>query len=121
MLKATTDRRYGYNKIAALESARGMLNLFHIFRPVQGFGSPACKIMDFQAFTAAMILVLNFLGVSSSNPGNEVKEADEDRKLVSTTTSIMHHASVERGGGVATQAARALEMFLKAKDHDFLE
>ena len=121
MLKATTDRRYGYNKIAALESARGMLNLFHIFRPVQGFGSPACKIMDFQAFTAAMILVLNFLGVSSSNPGNEVKEADEDRKLVSTTTSIMHDASVERGGGVATQAARALEMFLKARDHDFLE
>ena len=121
MLKATTDRRYGYSKIAALESARGMLNLFHIFRPVQGFGSPVCKIMDFQAFTAAMILVLNFLGVSSSNPGNEVKEADEDRKLVSTTTSILQRASVERGGGVATQAARALEMFIKAKDHECLD
>ena len=121
MLKAATDRRYGYNKIAALESARGMINLFHIFRPVQGFGSPICKIMDFQAFTAAMILVLNFLGVSSSNPDNEVKEADEDRKLVSTTTSILQRASVERGGIVATQAARALEMFIKAKDHGYLE
>ena len=121
MLKATTDRRYGYNRIAALESARGMLNLFHIFRPVQGFGSPVCKIMDFQAFTAAMILVLNFLGVSSSNPGNEVKEADEDRKLVSTTTTILQRASIERGGGVATQAARALEMFIRAKDHGSLE
>lgn len=121
MLKATTDRRYGYNRIAALESARGMLNLFHLFRPVQGFGSPVCKVMDFQAFTAAMILVLNFLGVSSSNPGDEVKEADEDRKLVSTTTSIMQRASIERGGVVATQAARALEMFLKPKGHGCLE
>ena len=121
MLKATTDRKYGYNKIAALESARGMINLFHLFRPVQGFGSPVCKIIDFQAFTAAMILVLNFLGVSPSNPGNEVKEADEDRKLVSITTSILHRASVEAGGGVATQAARALEMFIKAKDHEFLD
>ena len=121
MLKATTDRRYGYNKIAALESARGMMNIFHLYRPVHGFGSPVCKVMDFQAFTAAMILVLNFLGVSSSNPGNEVKEADEDRKLVSTTTSILQRASVERGGGVATQAARALEMFIRAKDHGFLE
>ena len=121
MLKATTDRRFGYNKIAALESARCMINLFHLFRPVQGFGSPVCKIMDFQAFTAAMILVLNFLGVSSSNPRNEVEEADDDRKLVSTTTSILQRASIERGGGVATQAARALEMFIKAKDHGFLE
>ena len=116
MLKATTDRRYGYHKIAALESARAMLNLFHIFRPVQGFGSPVCKLMDFQAFTVAMILVLNFLGVSSLSPENEVKEADEDGKLVSTTTSILRHASVGAGGGVATQAARALEMFIGAKD-----
>lgn len=121
MLKATTDRRYGYNKIAALESARAMLNLFHLFRPVQGFGSPVCKLMDFQAFTAAMILVLNFLGVSSSKTDNEVQEADEDRKLVSTTTSILQHASVGAGGGVATQAARALEMFIKAKDHGSID
>lgn len=121
MLKATTDRRYGYNKIAALESARAMLNLFHVFRPVQGFGSPVCKLMDFQAFTAAMVLVLNFLGVSSSNPDTEVKEADEDRKLVSTTASILQHASLGAGGGVATQAARALEMFLKSKDHGSID
>ena len=121
MLKATTDRRYGYHKIAALESARAMLNLFHLFRPVQGFGSPVCKLMDFQAFTAAMVLVLNFLGVSSSNPNNEVKEADEDRKLVSTAASILRHASLGAGGGVATQAARALEMFLNSKDHGCID
>ena len=121
MLKATTERMYGYNKIAALESARAMINLFHLFRPVQGLGSPVCKLLDFQAFTAAMILVLNFLGVSSSSPDDEVKEADEDRKLVSTTTSILQRASVGAGGGVATQAARALEMFIKAKDHGSID
>ena len=117
MLKATTDRRYAYNRIAALESARSMISLFHIFRPIKGFGSLVCKIIDFQAFTAAMILVLNFLSVSPSNSASEVREADEDRELVSVTTSIMQRASLEAGGGVVTQAARALEMFTKSADY----
>ena len=119
MLKATTDLRYSYNKIAALESARAMISLYRIFRPIQGFASLVCKIIDFQAFTAAMLLVLNFLGLSPSSCASELKDADDDRDLVSITTSILQRASLETRGGVATQAARALEMFNKAKDQGF--
>ena len=120
MLKAATDPRYGYNKIAALESARRMIGLYQMFRPAQGFGSLVCKIIDFQAFTAAMILVLNFLGMAQSGCASDLKDADDDRELVSSITSILQRASLKAGGGVATQAARALEMFGKAKDQGFL-
>jgi len=117
MLKATTDRRYEYNKIAALESARGMIELYEVIRPAAGFASLVCKIIDFQAFTAAMVLVLNILGLSQTCSTNDLKETDADRRLVSSTKEILQRSSLETGGGVAFQAGRALEVF--ADDRSF--
>jgi hypothetical protein len=119
MLKAATDPRYSFNKIATLESAREMISLYQLFRPVQDFGSLVCKILDFQVFTAAMILVLNHLSLSQSSCASELKDAEDDRVLVSSVTSILQRASLHAGGKVATQAARALEMLAKAKDQGF--
>lgn len=115
MLKAATDRRYEYNKIAALESAREMINLYHVFRPAQGFGSMVCKIIDFQAFTAGMVLVLNLLTISSSTSARDQQEASEDEELITITTDLLDRVSQETEGGVTTQAARALKMFCKSR------
>lgn len=111
MLKATTDPRYEYNKLAALESARGMLDLYGIIRPAAGFTSLVCRIMDFQAFTAAMVLVLNTLGLPETSPMGDTRQTDADRASVSIATEILQKASTETGGQVASQAARALELF----------
>lgn len=115
MLKAATDRRYEYNKIAALESARGMINLYRILRPAQGFGSLVCKVIDFQVFTAGMVLVLNLLSISQSSSARDQQEANEDEELITITTDLLDRASLETDGGVTTQAARALKMFCKAR------
>lgn len=115
MLKAATDRRYEYNKIAALESAREMVKLYQVFRPAQGFASLVCKVIDFQAFTAGMVLVLNLLTISSSDLARDQQEAIEDEELITTTTDLLDRASLETDGGVTTQAARALKMFCKAR------
>ena len=115
MLKAATDRRYEYNKIAALESARGMLNLYRRFRPSAGFSSHVCKVVDFQVFTAAMVLVLNFLATPQSATHREQEEAEQDEQLVAVVEDILHQASLATEGGVTTQAARALRMFCKKR------
>lgn len=115
MLKAATDRRYEYNKVAALESAREMINRYRVFRPAQGFGSLVCKVIDFQVFTAGMVLVLNLLTISSSSSAREQQEANEDEELIIITTDLLDRASLETDGGVTTQAARALKMFCKAR------
>lgn len=113
MLKVTTDRRYEYNKIAALESARAMLKLYQLIRPAAGFASLVCKVIDFQAFTAAMVLILNMLGLSQINPSltTNMKDIDTDRSLVSIIREILQKVSFETSGLVATQAARALAIF----------
>ena len=113
MLKATTDRRYEYNKIATLESAREMIARYRIIRPVQGFGSLVCRMIDFQVFTAAMILVLNLLDHYRKSNIVDHSEAEHDQDLILVTTNILQRASVETDSSVATQAARALEIFSK--------
>ena len=116
MLKATTDRRFEYNKIAALESAREMIARYRVIRPAQGFGSLICKTFDFQVFGGAMILVLNLLDHYRNGGTLDHSEADKDQALISVTADILRRASVETDGGVATQAARALEIFGNIKE-----
>ena len=115
MLMAATDRRYEYNKIAALESAREMIQRYRVIRPAQGFRSAVCKVIDFQIFTAAMVLVLNLMGISQTSSARDLEEAAMDEELVTITHDLLHRASLETQGGVTTQAARALKMFCKAR------
>lgn len=115
MLKATTSRRFEYNKIATLESAREMIARYRVIRPVQGFSSLVCKLIDFQVFTAAMILVLNLLDHYRVSGTLNHSEAENDQDLISVTTVILQRASAETDVCVATQAARALEIFSNIK------
>ncbi len=116
MLKATTDRVFQYSKTATLESAREMIARYRVIRPAQGFRSLVCKMIDFQIFTAAMILVLNLLDHYRKSDLQDHSEAEKDQGLISEITDILQRASVETDGGVSTQAAKALEMFSNIKD-----
>ena len=78
MLKASQDRRYSYNRNAALESARETSILYRVLRPALGFKSLICKLVDFQAFTGAMLLVLNLIGSTTSNSQRNRQDDDRD-------------------------------------------
>ena len=116
MLKATTDRLFEYNKIATLESAREMIECYRVIRPAQGYGSLICRMLDFQVFTAAMILVINLIDHYRKTETDNNSEADNDQHLINVTTDILRRASTVTDVVVATQAARALEMFAKIKE-----
>ena len=117
MLKATTDRVFEYSKKATLESAREMIACYRVIRPAQGYGSTVCKMLDFQAFTAAMILVINLIDHYRKTDTLDNSEADKDQSLIIVTTDIFQRASsTVTYVGVATQAARALEMFANIKE-----
>lgn len=116
MLKANRDRRYEYNRIAALESARGMILIYQVLRPAQGLQSLICKIIDFQVFTAAMLMVLNLLGSLASHTQRNEEDDNRDWDLIISTNDLLQHASKATGGVVASQAARALGMFVQARN-----
>ena len=115
MLKSSADKRYQYSHTAALESSREMIKIYESLR-TETYVSPfICKLVDFQAFTAAVLILLNLLGYSqqaqgSLGPQHDHDQSQEDSALVDKTIEILNQASQEPGGHVSAQSAKALEV-----------
>lgn len=117
MLKSFTDRRYEYSKVAALESSREMAKHYEIFRDRDKPILSMCDIIDFEAFTGVMVLILHILGRSSSC-AIDPEEENRDWNIIYTTTRTMKRVSEDMKCNVATQAARMLEDFGRARHFD---
>ena len=74
-----------------------MIARYQLIRPAQGYQSLICKVIDFQVFTAAMILVLNLFDSSVSNSKRNQEEDDRDWDLLMSTNEILQHASKATG------------------------
>lgn len=68
---------------------------------------PNLQQLDFQAFTAAMLLVLHLLGYAAS----ELHDNWDDWKLVESTIELLRSTTHEIGGKVSEQCVRTLELF----------
>jgi hypothetical protein len=121
MLRSSSvDKRYKYSHASALEGARGMIKYYDALRSNQAVGPYICKLIDFQAFTAGMLLLLNLCGYSSQHRGGGGQEADleqdqRDSELIDRIIALLHDAAKEMGGVVAAQSAQALEMLAKVR------
>ncbi|KKY24903.1 putative c6 finger domain [Phaeomoniella chlamydospora] len=125
MLKLSSDKRYQYSHQAALDAARQMIRCFSILREDSIVGCYMCKLIDFQAFTAAMLIIVNLIGYSKPASGlGEDQSAStgmqeqntQDWALVDETITCLQRASNEAGGIVAAQSAKALELLCQARD-----
>jgi hypothetical protein len=115
MLKSSADKRYQYSHSAALDSARHMIRYYEALRIETKVGPFICKLVDFQAFTAAMLLLLNLCGYAQQSRGAVVMQPDldqdqQDSALIDTTINLLRDASNEAGGVVAQQSYKALQM-----------
>lgn len=120
MLKSTSDTKYKHSYNAALDSSRQMIMLYRDLRSDHPVGPFICKLIDFQAFTASMLILLNNLGYSQnqadmSSDAETSDQENRDWELVYHTISILNRCSSEAGGIVAAQSAKALKMFAKAR------
>ncbi|GAB1200428.1 hypothetical protein APSETT444_009801 [Aspergillus pseudonomiae] len=61
LLESGTERRYDYSRQSCLEASRHMITCYTSIRRLTAH-SFCCKSLDFQAFTAAVTLLINILG-----------------------------------------------------------
>ncbi|KAL8735016.1 MAG: hypothetical protein Q9166_001141 [cf. Caloplaca sp. 2 TL-2023] len=121
MLKSSTDRRYEYSRIAALESGRDMINSYHCIRhPIRPLIA-VCNVIDFQVFTAGMLLIIDLLGnpdSSSDRPDTGDSSADWNsiHGLISDLRQVVSGGKIRGNTNVAVQALAVLEDLSKAKD-----
>ena len=121
MLKSSSDKRYQYSHEAALDSSREMIRSYKALRSDEDVGPYVCKLIDFQAFTAAMLLLLNLCGYSQHVRGAAPQQPDLDQDqldsaLIDEVISILQEASKESGGIVAAQSVKALEMLARVRE-----
>ena len=117
MLKSFTDRRYEYSKAATLESSREMAKYYEILRDLEAPILSMCDIVDFEAFTAVMVLVLHLLG-RSPNCTLDPPQDRRDWDIIYSMTRTMKRVSTEMNSSVAAQAVRILEDFGQARNFD---
>ncbi len=127
MLKSSTDRRYEYSRIAALESSREMIDSYHCIRHPDRPLIAVCNVIDFQVFTAAMLLTINLLGnpdsPSTASDNSSISTSEQNERdwnlihgLISDLRQVVKGGRSRGTSGVAAQALTVLEDLSKAKD-----
>jgi hypothetical protein len=89
MLRAATDRRYDYSRISCLKASRGLISRWMFMRKCYGT-TFVSNLVEFQAFTAAITLLLGLLGPAHTITDPVVlKERYEDLQLVETVVQVL--------------------------------
>ncbi|OKL55860.1 hypothetical protein UA08_08882 [Talaromyces atroroseus] len=109
MLKSHSDPRYRYSQETALKSARNALLSYNKLRSWDLMNPFICRMIDFQVFSMAMLIIINILGYSQESPNYSPEQDERDWALVDQTTEVLRHAASEPAGTVAAQSLIIIE------------
>lgn len=109
MLKTSTDPRYQFSRLAALEFSRAMIEACQILRNIERPIVTVCNILDFQTFTARMIILIDLFGYSQYSSGHDTEQEKKDWEMVDVPTQSFNRLSEHKPCSIATQAAGVLE------------
>jgi hypothetical protein len=108
MLRAATDRRYEYSRITCLSASRGLIRRWLYFQNC-GF-TITCRLIEFQAFTACVTLLLAILQPTRSiKDPEQLRQEEADRNLVNESIRALEQLMPTNSGNVVvTQSIEAL-------------
>ncbi|KAG9236620.1 hypothetical protein BJ875DRAFT_455957 [Amylocarpus encephaloides] len=117
LLQNSPDERYEYSKYVAIKASRDMIEAYQALRNGNEPSQFICDLMDFQIFTAAIVLVINLLSPS----GNRLDAGDsgEDWERIHAMTENFKSVASTMTCSVAAQAAQLLEYLCSARDGYF--
>ncbi|KAL7784926.1 hypothetical protein V8C37DRAFT_413164 [Trichoderma ceciliae] len=109
MLDATDERRCEYSRIACLQAARELIKVYLPLRTT--FGMFSCCMTNFQAFTAAVILIFNiFLRDQAAELEVLSGQRDADWSLIADVIDALDAAIERFEDRVALQARDVLKL-----------
>ncbi|KAK5038309.1 hypothetical protein LTS07_001779 [Exophiala sideris] len=114
MLKSAKERKYEISRISALEASRDLIKTHRMMRHQMGPESiMICDVLDFLAFSAAIIIVIDLLSMPTTrHPRDEA----EDWVLVQGVTKDLRNVSEVLNCDVSGQAAQVLEWLSQARN-----
>ncbi|KAJ5330291.1 Fungal specific transcription factor [Penicillium atrosanguineum] len=112
MLKSVDESKFFHSWDRAMEGARGAARAYTDFRTWAGGSVDQCELMDFQAFSAAMVVIIGHL-ISPTRATPLVKE--QDWALVRDVSFCLRHTVAIMDCTVAAQAAHILDLVNAAR------
>jgi hypothetical protein len=106
-LQPPSETQHERSRIQCLNGSRSMIVMYIKLREQAAGKMKLCQVIDFQAFTAAIILVLGQLGYSPTG-SEEGYEGEDDEQLLQQTVEILRRVSLEHGNLTAEQSHQAL-------------
>jgi hypothetical protein len=106
-LQPPSETQNESSRIQCLDASRSMIVMYVKMREQAAGKVKLCRVIDFQAFTAAIILVLGQLGYSPAGP-EEAHRGKDDQQLLQQTIEILRRVSLEYGNLTAAQSHQAL-------------
>jgi hypothetical protein len=103
---------YAYNRTMALKSARMMIRCHKQLRARTEFAAMVCQLIDFQAFTATMLVILDMVERPDlADEAARTPETIEDIELLISVSEVLRTISNETSGrsDVAGQAIKVLD------------
>lgn len=108
MLKSTKESKYQYSFMQAMEAAKGIMNAYRETRQAAHGEDMMCEVMDFQVFSAAMVLIIGLL----ARPASDTHEVIAEWQLVDTTSRYLRQAARALGCNVAKQGSDTLDIII---------
>jgi hypothetical protein len=118
-LQPPNEAQHDGSRIQCLNASRNMIVMYIKMREQAAGKVKLCRVIDFQAFTAAIVLVLGQLGYSPAGP-EEAREGKDDQYLLQQTIEILRRVSLEYGNLTAAQSHQALTTLVEL-DREGLE
>ncbi|KAJ6113515.1 Fungal specific transcription factor [Penicillium sp. IBT 18751x] len=112
MLKSVGESKFLHSWDRAMEGARGAAKAYSDFKTWPGAGDDLCELMDFQAFSAAMVLIIGHL-ISPARATPLTKE--QDWALVRDVSLCLRRTVAIMDCAVAAQSARILDIIDAAR------
>jgi len=106
MLKSSPDNNYEYSRLRALDACREIIKAYQTLRQHPQLNLAICDLMDFQAFSAAVVIVIDLLKNSSQL---ETHQEASDWDLVHDVKRSLKLVSDEMQCTVAGQGFHLLE------------
>ncbi|KAH8431037.1 fungal specific transcription factor domain-containing protein [Aspergillus melleus] len=107
MLDSTSQQRYEYNRQSCLDASRHMITIYIAIRNLTG-ESFCCKSLDFQAFTAAVTLLINVLKPESRSQPSTHCSSTEDWEATDKVMKILQRLATSQPDDVASRSLGVL-------------
>ena len=111
MLKAYTDRRYEGSRIATLKASKATIGDFQALRDERLLARKMCEMADFEAFCAAMTIVVDLV---SRHPRDD---EESDWQIILDVANDRNRASYEVNCSVAAKGAQVLKDLYDSRSH----